>query len=72
MPTPGSVNAQVTYSLTNDNYVLMELVASMTDDSPDKRPTPFNLTNHTYFNLAGHAGGAATVDEHLLHMDSER
>jgi hypothetical protein len=68
----GSINAEVVYTLTDDNYFLMEMAASLADDSLEKRPTPLNLTNHTYFNLAGHAGGASTVDDHMLHMESER
>lgn len=68
----GSINVEVVYTLTDDNYFLMEMAASLADDSSEKRPTPFNLTNHTYFNLAGHAAGASTVEDHMLHMESER
>jgi aldose 1-epimerase len=44
---PGKLNAEVTYSLTNDNELKMEYEAT-TD-----RPTIVNLTNHTYWNLTG-------------------
>lgn len=63
---------QVVYILTEDNYVLMEITAAIADDSPEQRPTPFNLTNHAYFNLAGHADGAATVADHVLTLAGDR
>lgn len=46
---PGRVIARVTFQLTDDG----ELRIDMTVESPDKA-TPINLTNHSYFNLAGH------------------
>jgi aldose 1-epimerase len=44
---PGNLSVAVTYILTEDNELKIEYVAS-TD-----RATPVNLTNHSYFNLAG-------------------
>ena len=44
---PGTLTTTVTYSITNSNELLVEYEA-FTD-----APTPVNLTNHTYFNLAG-------------------
>jgi aldose 1-epimerase len=44
---PGNLSVAVTYFLTEDNEISIEYVAS-TD-----RATPVNLTNHSYFNLAG-------------------
>lgn len=60
---PGAVDFAVTYSL-DDNDVLRfhyEAVSS--------RDTVLNLTNHTYFNLAGHASGA--VDDQLLQIAAD-
>ena len=47
---PGEVQCTVTYELTDDNEVVIDYTATST------KPTPINLTNHTYFNLAGHVG----------------
>jgi aldose 1-epimerase len=44
---PGAVTAEVTYRLTDDNRLVVEYVAT-TD-----KPTIINLTQHSYFNLAG-------------------
>ena len=44
---PGNLNVKVTYELTNDNEILVKYHA-VTD-----KPTPVNLTQHAYFNLAG-------------------
>jgi len=44
---PGNLDAQVVYSLTDDNEIVVRFSA-VTD-----KPTPVNLTQHSYFNLAG-------------------
>jgi aldose 1-epimerase len=49
---PGEVTAEVTYTVTADT-VLIEL--SATTDAP----TPVNLTNHAYLDLAGEGSGTA-------------
>lgn len=61
---PGNFTIEVTYLLTDDDELVFDYRA--TTDAP----TPVNLTQHTYFNLAGHDGG--DVLDHLLqiHADS--
>lgn len=45
---PGTVVATITYQLTADDRFRIEFNATTS------KPTPINLTNHSYFNLAGH------------------
>ncbi len=61
---PGEVHLMVTYTLTHAGSLRIDYEAS-TD-----RPTPLNLTNHSYFNLAGH--GAETVLDHELFLAASR
>ncbi|MEF9942014.1 MAG: aldose epimerase family protein [Lachnospiraceae bacterium] len=60
---PGEVGISVTYTLTEDNGIRIEYEAIPKED------TLLNLTNHSYFNLDGHASG--TVLDHLVWMDAE-
>ena len=60
---PGELTATVTYTVT-DHTVRVDLTATTT------APTVVNLTNHTYWNLAGE--GSCSVDGHHLTVDAER
>jgi len=60
---PGTLKARVTYTLTDANELIIDYRAT-TD-----RATPVNLSNHTYFNLAGE--GSSTVLNHELMIDAE-
>ena len=70
---PGTLDVSVTYTLTDDDELLVGYEAA------SDRATPVNLTQHSYFNLAGagagnildhelaiHAGHYTPVDERLI------
>ncbi|MCA9247007.1 MAG: galactose mutarotase, partial [Planctomycetales bacterium] len=61
---PGNLEVAVEYTLTDENE--LRLVYTATTD----RPTILNLTNHAYFNLAGHASGDVLQQE--LQLPSEK
>lgn len=58
MGFPGNKKVQVTYTLTEENEIKIHYYVTS-----DKR-TIINMTNHTYFNLAGH--GAGSINDHIL------
>ena len=60
---PGNVSIKVTYTLTNDNSIVIHYEGESDAD------TVLNMTNHAYFNLNGHASG--TVDNHSLWLDCD-
>lgn len=55
---PGELTVSVTYTLTHDNELTIEMVASTTET------TLVNLAAHSYFNLSGH--GSGPVLDHIL------
>jgi aldose 1-epimerase len=60
---PGALDVTVRYSLTEDNEIVVRFSA-VTD-----RATPVNLTQHSYFNLAG--CGAGDILGHELALDAD-
>jgi len=60
---PGTLAVRVTYTLTANDEVIADY-----DASTDKA-TPINLTQHTYFNLAGDGGG--DILGHELTIDAD-
>ena len=61
---PGTLAVRVRYTLTHDDALVVDYRAT-TD-----RATPVNLTQHTYFNLAGHDAG--DVGAHVLTLHASR
>ncbi len=60
---PGNVYINVTFSLDDENQLLIDYKA-LTDHN-----TPFSMTNHTYFNLSGFT---ETVEGHTIQINSDR
>jgi aldose 1-epimerase len=61
---PGTLTASVTSTLTPRNELMLDYRAT-TD-----KATPINVTNHSYFNLAGR--GRGDILQHLLMLDADR
>ena len=61
---PGNLNAEVIYTLGSDNSLKIDYTAT-TD-----KPTPVNLTNHSYFNLS--AGKDSTILDHVLQLNADK
>lgn len=60
---PGNLEVTVTYTLTHRNELRIDYLAT-TD-----KPTPVNLTHHSYFNLLGTRGGDVLNHELMLAAD---
>lgn len=61
---PGSLSVEVSFWLTNEDALIIHYTATAAED------TILNLTNHTYFNLAGQGNG--DILDHILELNSTR
>lgn len=61
---PGELSVEVSFWLTNDDALVIHYTATAAQD------TIVNLTNHTYFNLAGQASGDILGE--VLELNSKR
>jgi aldose 1-epimerase len=61
---PGNLSTTVVYTITRDNKLQIEYTAT-TD-----KPTPVNLSHHSYFNLSGTSG--KNILDHVLYIDADR
>ncbi len=61
---PGNFEVSVTYTLTDENAVEIHYEGSCDQD------TVVNMTNHSYFNLAGHDAGS--IENQTLVLKAEQ
>ncbi|XP_045458395.1 galactose mutarotase-like [Melitaea cinxia] len=63
---PGTVMAQVSFEVTCDNTLKIEMKCSTTE------PTIVNLSNAPYFNLAGHHCGPELMYDHIITINADK
>uniref|UniRef100_A0A336MR65 Aldose 1-epimerase n=1 Tax=Culicoides sonorensis TaxID=179676 RepID=A0A336MR65_CULSO len=63
---PGDLITTCTVSLDDENKLCLVMKAHST------QPTPVNLTNHSYFNLAGHETGAKEIYNHVVSINADK
>ncbi len=61
---PGDLSVAAVYSLNNDGELKIEMTATT------NKPTPVNLVNHSYWNLAGQDAGDILSHEMMINADS--
>lgn len=64
MGFPGNLNVKVSYQLTSDNSLVL------TYEATTDKPTIVNLTNHSFFNLAGEADTTINDEEIQIFADA--
>lgn len=63
---PGDAIASVTFSFNEKGKLVIEMKVFVS------QATPINLTNHSYFNLAGHDGNATEIYTHRITLNADR
>ena len=63
---PANLKAAVTYTWDDNDTLTIEY------DATSDAPTVINLTNHSYFNLAGHDAGAVKAMNQLLRLNCSK
>ena len=61
---PGNINCETTYSLSNNNELIIDFIAESDED------TIVNLTNHNYWNFHGHHSKYQKVSDHLVKINA--
>ncbi|XP_075990682.1 galactose mutarotase-like isoform X2 [Anticarsia gemmatalis] len=63
---PGTVMAQVSFEVTCDNTIKMEMKCTTSE------PTIINMSSAPYFNLGGHHAGSGAMFEHIFTINADK